>query len=265
MTLSPKTIDTFDCSTPSGRGSPKFLDRLQLLVAVAAHFAALAGDAARRRASPPEEPWRSFRRRRRRPARRAARCGGSWRACRTASARRAGGSPRPSGPRAAGNSAAARRPSRRRRQRAHGRRACSPSGIRLTSEIALSLAPNQRCSGRNFGSTSRLELASLAAGRGRVSMRPSRAVSVMNSGRISGIGSCQRRRPVLVGEQEPEEAVGRQRQQIGQVADRREGRAAGELDRHGAAEARQGRVRPPAPSATGWRRTGSVSSSNSRT
>ena len=66
----------------------------------------------------------------------------------------------------------------------------SASGVTVTDLMALSLAANQRCNGRNFGSTS-FSRKRPSRPDSAVEIRPSRVVSVMKSGRISGIGVCQ--------------------------------------------------------------------------
>ena len=65
------------------------------------------------------------------------------------------------------------------------------------------------------------------------------------------------RRDGLLQQLEPVEAVGRERDHVGLFADRRKLRAAQHFQRDAAAPGGKVRVRPPAPNATGWRRTGS--------
>ena len=97
----------------------------------------------------------------------------------------------------------------------------------------------------------RMRLA-LAAGEQRVASRRS-TTSVSNSRHDRRRARAAR----LVGsEQEPEEAVGRERDQVGQLADRRESACARASPAARGPSTAESRSRRPAPSATGWRRRG---------
>ena len=115
---------------------------------------------------------------------------------------------------------------------------CRAASTRDLADRARSCRRTSAGGARNSGSTSRSSCCRSRPSSAR-SRRPPGAARVTNSGSGSGVGTCQRGASASVGEQEPVEAVGRQRQQVGQVADRREGGAAGQLDRHRAADTRE--------------------------